>query len=158
MSLFSALTAQLSLLLASWLMAVSPLARDGFPMASLWLRTRHESFPSLPALLSPSSCFLTRIEPLVALQDSLRALLWSRIRCWLPMAPSWFPSDLGLGMSLSRLHKTLLSLSPCSLTRIEPIMVLQDSLMAFPGLRTRHESSLARKTPLSLFSYFHASQ
>ena len=158
MSLLSALTAQLSLLLASWLRAVSPLARDGFPVAPLWLRTRHESFPSLPALLSPSSCFLTRTEPLAALQDSLLAPLWFRIRRWLPMAPSRFPSDLWLGMSLSRLHKTLLSLSPCFLTRIEPIVALQDSLMALPGPRTRHESSLARKTLLSLFSYFQASQ
>jgi len=152
MSLFPALSAQLSLLLASWLVAESLAVRDGSLMASPWLGTRHESFPALPALLSLSSCFLTRTEPAVALQDSLMAPLWSRTRGWLLMAPSWLPSGLGLGMSLSCLHKTLLSLSPCFLTRTEPIVALQDSLMALPWSRTRHESSLAHKTPLSLCS------
>ena len=80
MSLFPALPAQLSLLLASQLVAESPAARDDSLVAPPWLGTRHGSFPVPQALLSLTLCFLTLTEPIMALQDSLTALPWSRTR------------------------------------------------------------------------------
>ena len=75
-----------------------------------WSRTRHESVPSHKTLLSLSPCFLTRIEPLVALYDSFMDLPWSRTR-----------------YESSPAHKTPLSPSPCFLTPTESLVALHDS-------------------------------